>query len=340
MFESKAGVLLIAGLGFFFFAFLSNAVIPVVMYKDLPEQKVLEYITVEKPDGDVDADGNWLINVEKPADFEGEPLAIKVDEKGAWRLRLPRPEPEMVEGEAKPKAPEAPQGVTVDENGLWWLVVEKPEGLQVKPEFLVTDDGDWQVKILRPGDAKVDDDGSWTVPIGIVPSNKRIMKQMEDVARRYKEPFKESFGEVSYESCAEALRLGRQVYIGEGCWHCHSQFVRPVSNESRRWGPVSKTEEYQNELQRPVMFGTRRVGPDLSREGGRRGNDWHAVHFFRPKMVSPDSPMPEYPWFFDGSPDKPNKRGLAIILYVQWLGSWLDSYPYYEELDEMSEEEL
>ena len=57
--------------------------------------------------------------------------------------------------------------------------------------------------------------------------------------------------------------------MGEGCWHCHSQFVRPVSNEERRWGPVSKTEEYQNELQRPVMFGTRRVGPDLSREGGR-----------------------------------------------------------------------
>ena len=52
--------------------------------------------------------------------------------------------------------------------------------------------------------------------------------------------------------------------------------------KSQRWGPVSQTEEYQNELQRPVMFGTRRVGPDLSREGGRRSNDWHAVHFFQP----------------------------------------------------------
>jgi len=120
------------------------------------------------------------------------------------------------------------------------------------------------------------------------------------------------------------------VYIGEGCWHCHSQFVRPVSNESKRWGPVSKTEEYQNVLQRPVMFGTRRVGPDLSREGGRRSNDWHAVHFHRPQSVSADSPMPQYPWFFDGAPDKPNKRGLAVMTYVQWLGSWLESYPYYE----------
>ena len=96
--------------------------------------------------------------------------------------------------------------------------------------------------------------------------------------------------------------------MGEGCWHCHSQFVRPVSNEERRWGPVSKTEEYQNELQRPVMFGTRRVGPDLSREGGRHSNDWHAVHFFQPTLLSEGSPMPEYPWLFNGSPDKPNAR--------------------------------
>jgi len=78
MFESKAGVLLIGGLGFFFFAFLSNAIVPMVMYKDLPEQQVLEYITVEKPDGDVDADGNWLMDVEKPASFEGEPLAVRL----------------------------------------------------------------------------------------------------------------------------------------------------------------------------------------------------------------------------------------------------------------------
>lgn len=340
MFESKAGVLLIAGLGFFFFAFLSNAVVPVIMYKDLPEQKVLEQITVEKPDAEVDKDGNWLMTVKKPKGYKGEPLAIEVDKQGNWRLHLARPELEAAEGQEKPKEPKPPAGVTVDKDGLWWLAVEKPAGLQVEPEFALDDEGNWQVKIPKPSDAKVAKDGNWNVPVGIVPSNKRIMKQMEDIARRFKEPFKESFGEVTYESCAEALRLGRQVYIGEGCWHCHSQFIRPVSNESRRWGQVSQTREYQNELQRPVMFGTRRVGPDLSREGGRHGNDWHAVHFFRPKTVSPNSPMPEYAWFFNGAPDKPNKRGLAIILYVQWLGSWLDSYPYYEELDAMKSEEL
>ncbi|MFM7035739.1 MAG: cbb3-type cytochrome c oxidase subunit II [Planctomycetia bacterium] len=167
--------------------------------------------------------------------------------------------------------------------------------------------------------------------------NKRVMSQFRDLSTRYPEQFKAAFGEVSEDTCAEALRLGRQIYVGEGCWHCHSQFVRPVSNESLRYGPVSKTEEYDNELQRPVMFGTRRVGPDLSREGGRRGNDWHAVHFYKPTIVSNASPMPEYPWFFDGAPDKPNRRGLAIMTYVQWLGSWLPEYPYYEELVEVTQ---
>jgi cytochrome c oxidase cbb3-type subunit 2 len=168
--------------------------------------------------------------------------------------------------------------------------------------------------------------------------NKRVLNQFRDLAERYPEQFQSAFGEVSVDTCAEALRLGRQIYVGEGCWHCHSQFVRPVSNESRRYGPVSKSEEYDNELQRPVLFGTRRVGPDLSREGGRRGNDWHAVHFWKPTTVSHNSPMPEYPWFFDGGPDKPNRRGLALMTYVQWLGSWLPEYPYYEELAEVQGE--
>lgn len=167
--------------------------------------------------------------------------------------------------------------------------------------------------------------------------NPRLMVQFRDLSQRYPDEFEKYFGEPTEVSCAEALRLGRQVYVGEGCWHCHSQFVRPVSNESLRWGPVSQTPEYQNELQRPVMFGTRRVGPDLSREGGRRSNDWHAVHFFKPRMVSADSPMPEYPWLFDGQPDKPNRRGLSLITYLQWLGSGLESYPYYEEIDSEDE---
>jgi len=161
--------------------------------------------------------------------------------------------------------------------------------------------------------------------------NDNLMFQFEDLSQRFPEPFKQAYGEPTRENAAKALELGRKIYVGEGCWHCHSQFVRPVSNESKRYGPVSKSIEYQNELQRPVMFGTRRVGPDLSREGGRRSNDWQAVHFFRPQSVSPNSPMPEYPWLFDGDASKPNERGLALMTYVQWLGSWLESYPYYED---------
>lgn len=170
--------------------------------------------------------------------------------------------------------------------------------------------------------------------------NGNLRYQFEDLARRFPESFVAAYGEIPEDEaereewlnarCAEALREGRRIYVGEGCWHCHSQFVRPVSNEETRWGPVSATEEYQNELQRPVMFGTRRVGPDLSREGGRRSNDWHAVHLYKPTMTSAKSPMPEYPWFFDGAPNKPNRRGLALLTYVQWLGSWLESYPLYE----------
>lgn len=170
--------------------------------------------------------------------------------------------------------------------------------------------------------------------------NANIRFQFEELSRRYPESFVAAFGEPPADSktasdwwnkqCAEALRAGRDVYVGEGCWHCHSQFIRPVSNEDLRWGPVSRSWEYQNELQRPVLFGTRRVGPDLCREGGRRSSDWHAVHFFKPNMTSTQSPMPEYPWLFEGEPNKPNMKGLALITYIQWMGSWLESYPYYE----------
>jgi hypothetical protein len=232
MFESKSGIFLIAGLGFFLLAFLSNAIVPALMYS----------VTTE----------------------------------------------------------EAEAGVSTN-------LANQPE-------------------------KKVDE---------LINPNLRY--QFEDLAMRFPEPFKEVYGEPPEnpdeqadwwnKKCAEALQLGHKIYVGEGCWHCHSQFVRPVSNESKRFGPVSRSEEYENVLQRPVLFGTRRVGPDLSREGGRRSSDWHATHFFRPRDLSSNSPMPEYPWFFDGSPAKPNERGLAIITYVQWLGSWLESYPLYEEYE-------
>lgn len=159
-------------------------------------------------------------------------------------------------------------------------------------------------------------------------ASRGIVPEFVELAERFPEQFNRYFGEVSYESFAEALKIGHDTYVAEACWHCHSQFVRPVSNEDLRWGPVSHALEYQNEMQRPVLFGTRRVGPDLSREAGIRSNDWHLAHFWKPSDVVPTSVMPSYRWFFDAN-GYPNKRGMAVVTYVQWLGSWLKEYPYF-----------
>lgn len=136
--------------------------------------------------------------------------------------------------------------------------------------------------------------------------------------------FREKYPDLA--SYKKALFLGRDTYIAEACWHCHSQYVRPVGNEIARYGPTSENWEYQNELNLPQLFGTRRVGPDLIREGGKRTNDWHFAHFRNPQSVVPESVMPRYDWFFDKD-GKPNDRGWAITAYMQWLGSWRKDVP-------------
>ncbi|MFQ5478728.1 MAG: cbb3-type cytochrome c oxidase subunit II [Candidatus Binatia bacterium] len=141
-----------------------------------------------------------------------------------------------------------------------------------------------------------------------------------ELSKRYPEEFAQAFGEPTTEAFHDALRFARDIYIGEGCWHCHSQFVRPVSNEDTRFGAVATAAEYANEMQRPQLLGTRRVGPDLSREWKRHSVDWHLAHFFNPTDVVPSSVMPRYGWFFDG--ERPNRKGLALTTYVMWLGSW------------------
>jgi len=89
---------------------------------------------------------------------------------------------------------------------------------------------------------------------------------------------------------------GRAVYIREGCWYCHSQYVRPVAGEDRRWGPVSEPGEYAWDL--PHLLSTRRIGPDLSRVGLKYGDDWHYAHHFDPRLVVPDSIMPSFKWLY------------------------------------------
>jgi cytochrome c oxidase cbb3-type subunit 2 len=98
----------------------------------------------------------------------------------------------------------------------------------------------------------------------------------------------------------EQQKLGRTVYIREGCWYCHSQFVRPVTGETRRWGPVSQAGEYAYDV--PHLFSTRRIGPDLTRVGLKYSDEWHLAHFWNPRMLTPDSIMPRYVGLFD-APD-------------------------------------
>jgi cytochrome c oxidase cbb3-type subunit 2 len=86
------------------------------------------------------------------------------------------------------------------------------------------------------------------------------------------------------------IQKGRKVYIREGCWYCHSLYTRSVAGENRRWGPSSEVGEYAYDL--PHLFGTRRIGPDLTRVGEKYGDDWHAAHYFDPRVVVPDSIMP------------------------------------------------
>jgi cytochrome c oxidase cbb3-type subunit 2 len=119
-----------------------------------------------------------------------------------------------------------------------------------------------------------------------------LMKLPADDARRAasEDAWRTAYG--------KAIRDGRDTYIAEACWHCHSQFVRPVANEEQRFGAVRTAAHYDTALDRPVMWGTRRVGPDLTNEGGLRPNDWHAAHLFDPRSTSPGSVMPGYTWYF------------------------------------------
>lgn len=155
-----------------------------------------------------------------------------------------------------------------------------------------------------------------------------IPPEFEMLARDYPDEFKKYFGEVGKASFIDALTTAKKVYIAEACWHCHSQYVRPVSKEEMRYGKVSYPSEYQNVMQLPQLLGTRRVGPDLTRESGVHSNDWHVAHFRKPASVVPGSVMPNYTWFYDED-GRPNKKGLSIVTYMQWLGSWAKR-PAYE----------
>ena len=120
-----------------------------------------------------------------------------------------------------------------------------------------------------------------------------------------------------------ALQLaGRDVYIREGCYNCHSQMVRPFRSETLRYGAFSVAGEYVYD--HPFQWGSKRTGPDLARVGGRYSDEWHRVHFMNPRDVVPESNMPGYPWLarntVDGALVEKKMRTLAKL-----------GHPYSEE---------
>ncbi len=95
-----------------------------------------------------------------------------------------------------------------------------------------------------------------------------------------------------------ALRLaGRDVYVAEGCYNCHSQMIRPFRSETERYGPYTTAGE--TVYDRPFQFGSKRTGPDLARVGGRYSDDWQRLHLIDPRALVPQSNMPGYPWLAD-----------------------------------------
>lgn len=87
---------------------------------------------------------------------------------------------------------------------------------------------------------------------------------------------------------------GRDIYLREGCYNCHSQMVRPLAAETLRYGKYSTAGEFVYD--HPFQWGSKRTGPDLHRVGGRYSDDWHRIHLNNPRDVVPESNMPAYPW--------------------------------------------
>jgi cytochrome c oxidase cbb3-type subunit II len=87
---------------------------------------------------------------------------------------------------------------------------------------------------------------------------------------------------------------GRDVYIREGCYNCHSQMIRPFRAETERYGRYSVAGEFVYD--HPFQWGSKRTGPDLHRVGGRYSDEWHKAHLMQPRDVVPESNMPAYPW--------------------------------------------
>jgi cytochrome c oxidase cbb3-type subunit 2 len=108
---------------------------------------------------------------------------------------------------------------------------------------------------------------------------------------------------------------GRDIYVREGCYNCHSQMIRPFRAETLRYGAYSVAGEFVYD--HPFQWGSKRTGPDLARVGGRYSDEWHRVHLNNPRDVVPESNMPAYPWLFKNTVDpegmEPRMKVLRLL---------------------------
>lgn len=108
---------------------------------------------------------------------------------------------------------------------------------------------------------------------------------------------------------------GRDIYVREGCYNCHSQMIRPFRAETERYGPYSVAGE--SVYDHPFQWGSKRTGPDLARVGGRYSDEWHRVHLLNPRDVVPESNMPAFPWLtqqmIDGADLQQRMRALTHV---------------------------
>ena len=109
---------------------------------------------------------------------------------------------------------------------------------------------------------------------------------------------------------------GRDIYVREGCYTCHSQMIRPFRAETERYGHYSVAGEFVYD--RPFQWGSKRTGPDLARVGGRYSDAWHRVHLDNPRDVVPESNMPAYPWLARTPADASSIE--AKLRVLRWLG--------------------
>lgn len=310
--ERFSFIFLIAGLGFFILAFAISAYLPMLPVEDLQVQ------TVEDLARDV------------PVEF----VELKEQYPQAYRKAFYESNDQQTLNQLKTRHPEVFEKVfkKTDEQVVAFLKTNSPKAyaaafedmdLEEAAAELYDDPEGIKEKVKAADPTAYSNAFELTVQSALLTLHADYPLVLLTIKKTDPAAYEDVFEQRSdSDVLAEALRIGHRIYIGEACWHCHSQQIRPWGNDEARYGQVSYPEEYHNELNYPPLWGTRRIGPDLIRRGGKQSNDWHVAHFYQPSDVAPATVMPPFKWFYEADGLTPNKKGLSIIAYVQWLGSW------------------